>query len=54
MYDIIAGIIDHVWETGSSEQQYIFYICGSLIVLFSCVFIDLVYRVFGHFWRGRK
>lgn len=51
MYDIISNIIDHSWSTGSSEQQYIYYICGALIVIFSCVIIDLVYRVFSHFWR---
>ena len=52
MYDIINGIIDHSWSTGSSEQQYIYYICGALIVLFSCVIIDLIYRIFSHFWRA--
>lgn len=51
MYDLIFGIIDHSWTTGSSEQQYVYYICGALIVILTCVFIDLVYRVFSHFWR---
>lgn len=51
MYDIVSGIINHDWYSGSSEQQYIYYICGSLIIIFSCVVIDLIYRVFSHFWR---
>lgn len=51
MYDIVSNIISHNWETGSSEQQYIYYICGCLIVIFTCVIIDLIYRVFSHFWR---
>lgn len=51
MYDIINGVIDHSWSTGSSEQQYIYYICGALIILLTCVFIDVVYRVFRHFWK---
>ena len=51
MYDLISGIIDHSWSTSTSEQQYIYYICGALIVLLTCVIIDLVYRVFSHFWR---
>lgn len=51
MYDIISNIISHSWTTGSSDQQYIYYICGALIVIFSCVIIDLVYRVFSHFWK---
>lgn len=51
MYDIVSNIIDHAWSTGSSEQQYIYYICGALVVLLTCVFIDLIYRVITHFWR---
>ena len=54
MFDLISDIINHSWTTGSSDQQYIYYICGSLIIIFSVVFIDLGYRVFSHFWRGRK
>lgn len=49
MYDLINGIIGHSWTTGSSEQQYIYYICGALIVILTCVFIDMVYRVFRSF-----
>lgn len=52
MYDIIYNIIAHDWTTGSSDQQYIYYICGALIVLFSMVFVDLFYRLFSHCWRG--
>lgn len=50
MYDIISGIINHTWSTGSSDQQYIYYICGSLIVILTVVFVDMVYRVFRSFW----
>lgn len=51
MYDIVSGVIDHSWMTNNSEQQYIYYICGALIILLTCVFVDLVYRIFRHFWR---
>ncbi len=52
MFDIIRDIIAHTWESNyNGDQSYIYYICGALIVVFSCVFIDLVYRVFSHFWR---
>lgn len=54
MYDLIKEIISHTWETNtysSSEQQYIYYICGVLIIVLTVVFIDLIYRVFRHFWR---
>lgn len=52
MYDIISQIINHNWATGTNEQQYIYYICGALIIILTCVFVDMVYRVFSHFWRG--
>lgn len=52
MYDIIKNIIDHTWVTQSTgDQQYIYYIAGCIIVIFSVVIIDLVYRIFGHFWK---
>ena len=55
MYDVIYDIIGHVWQSGtnynSTEQQTIFYIAGSLIIILTVVFIDLIYRVFRHFWR---
>lgn len=51
MYDIINQIISHNWTTGTSEQQYIYYIAGSVIIILLVTFIDMVYRVFRHFWR---
>lgn len=51
MYNIIQNIISHSWSTGTSDQQYIYYICGALIILFTVVMFDLVYRLFSHFWR---
>lgn len=51
MYEIIRQIINHTWVTNDSMQQYIVYICGALIIVLTTVFIDLVYRVFRHFWR---
>lgn len=52
MYDIVSNIIDHNWSTGSSEQQYIYYICGALIVVFSVVFVDMIRDIFRSFTRG--
>lgn len=52
MYDVIREIINHTWQSNyTSDQQYIYYIAGTLIVIFSVVIIDLVYRIFGHFWK---
>ena len=52
MYDVIQDIINHSWQSNyTSDQQYIYYIAGTLIVIFSVVIIDLVYRIFGHFWK---
>lgn len=56
MYDIISGIISHTWDSSTygNEQQYIYYIAGALIVILTVVFIDLVYRIFSHFWNGKR
>ena len=52
MYDVIREIINHTWQSNyTSDQQYIYYIAGTLIVIFSVVIIDLVSRIFGHFWK---
>lgn len=51
MYNIISQIINHTWVTNDSMQQYIVYTCSALIIVLVAVFIDLVYRVFRHFWR---
>ena len=52
MYDIIQNIIDHTWQSNyTSDQQYIYYIAGTLIVILTVVIIDLVYRIFSHFWK---
>ncbi len=53
MYDLIELIIGHTWQSNySGDQQYIYYCCCGLIIIFTVVFIDLIYRVFSHFWRG--
>lgn len=49
MYDVISGIINHAWETQNSAQQYIYYICGALIIVLTAVFIDMVVRIFFRF-----
>lgn len=54
MYDIIERIIDHSYIQGDSLQSYYIYTCCVLIIIFTVVFIDMVYRVFTHFWRGGK
>lgn len=55
MYNIISEIIDHLWDSSyGGEQQYIYYISGALIIILTVVTIDLIYRVFSHFWRGGK
>lgn len=51
MYDLISNLIDHSWTTGTNEQQYVYYICGSLIIVLTAVFVDMIYRIFSHFWH---
>lgn len=50
MYDIIVQIIDHAWTQGDSAQTTVYYVCGALILIFTSVFIDLIYRVFRGIW----
>lgn len=52
MYDVISDIIDHAWQSNyTSDQQYIYYICGALIVVMTAVLIDAVFGIFRRFWR---
>ncbi len=55
MYDLVKDIISHTWDTNvyGSEQQYIYYICGAMILLLSVIFIDFIYRlIFSFFKKG--
>ena len=53
MYDVITEIIGHTWQSNySGDQQYIYYIAGTLIILLTVVFVDMIYRTFNHFWRA--
>lgn len=53
MYDLIANIIDHSWQSNyTSDQQYIYYICGALIVILTVVFIDVIRDIIRSFTRG--
>lgn len=57
MWDLVYNILDHPWNNdawNSTEQQIITYICGAIVVMLVVTFIDLIYRIFSHFWRGRK
>lgn len=55
MYNIISQIINHSWiSSGSGDQQYIYYISGALIIILCVTFVDLIYRVFRHFWRSGR
>lgn len=46
MYGLIDSIINHDWITqGASEQQYIYYISGAVIIL-TIVFLYDVFKQF--------
>lgn len=52
MYDIIEAIIGHTWQSNyTSDQQYIYYICGAMIMVMFTVILDLTYRVLRRIWR---
>lgn len=46
MYNLIYQLINHTWVTNASEQQYIYYITGALIIILTVVFLDFIYRIF--------
>lgn len=49
MFDIVKDIIGY---SGTADiDVYILEICASLIIALTLTFIDLIYRVFRHFWR---
>lgn len=55
MYNIVQGIIDHVYQGGNNtygDQQYIYYICCALIPILAVVFIDCIRSIFRGFFRG--
>lgn len=49
MYNVIENIIDHIWQTGTSynstEQQIIYYIAGTVIILITVYVLDLIHHV---------
>lgn len=45
MYNLISQLINHSWVTNASEQQYIYYICGAMIIILTIVFLDFIYRI---------
>ncbi len=51
MFDIISDMISHQWITAGGDQQYIYNICGAVIIILLVVLIDLVYRLFRSVWR---
>lgn len=55
MYDLIDNIINHVWNTStnvnSTPQQIIMTCACFLIVIFSIILIDLVYRLINSILR---
>lgn len=54
MYELIENIINHTWVSNySGDQQYIYYICASLIIILTVVFIDFIRDILRSFiWRG--
>lgn len=53
MYDVIEAIIGHTWQSNyTSDQQYIYYICGTVLVILLVVFIDVIKQIFSRFTRG--
>lgn len=51
MYDMIRDIISYTYVQGDQLQSYVLNTCCALVIIMTVVFIDLIYRVFAHFWR---
>ena len=53
MYDLIDQIINHNWVTqGANEQQYLYFVCGAMILILTVSFIDVIRDIFSGFFRG--
>lgn len=52
MFEVVSNIINHALSANDDAQYVILYICGALIIILTCVFIDMIYRIFSHFWHG--
>lgn len=52
MFEVICNILGFTIEAGSAEFQAVVFACLALIIILTCIFIDMIYRVFSHFWRG--
>lgn len=52
MYSIIEQIIGHTWQSNyTSDQQYIYYISGTMVLILTVVLIDIIKSVFASFMR---
>lgn len=52
MFEAIFNILGLTFEAGTPEFQAVLFACLALIIILTCIFIDMIYRVFSHFWRG--
>lgn len=53
MYDIIHNLINHTWQSNyTSDQQYIYYIAGTVIILFVVWVFDIFTQLVKAFRRG--
>lgn len=53
MYDVVNSIISHFWTTNDSAQQYIYFICGALIIVGFAFFLDCIRSIVLAFRRKR-
>lgn len=56
MFDLIKNIINYTGSyQSSSVDSYVLYACVVIIILLTCVFVDLIFKVFRAFiprgWR---
>lgn len=52
MYDLVENLIDHAWQSNyTSDQQYIYYIVGTLIVIITVFLMDCLFQVVRKLFR---
>lgn len=54
MFAIIQNIINHAWQSNyGGDQQYIYYICGAVIVLSFVFVLDLLSQMVKSFRKSK-
>lgn len=51
MYQILLDILGFTGDIVSAHQTAVIYCCVAIVTISFVVLLDLLYRIFRHFWR---